>query len=154
MHRILGLFVFAALLLAGCESDPTSPRVEEAVFNPSLKVDIAASTRTITGLYYRDLEMGEGAAAVPGKTVHVHYKGYLVNGTLFDQNLVGQHTPLEFEIGRGGVIPGFDEGVSGMRVGGKRQLIIPPSLGYGNRPIGGIPANSILVFDVHLVAVE
>ena len=91
--------------------------------------------------------MGEGAEAAAGNTAGVSYSGWLSNGALFDQ---GQ---FEFTLGANEVIPGFEQGVTGMKVGGTRLIIIPPELGYGANFIGSIPGGSILVFEVELVTV-
>jgi FKBP-type peptidyl-prolyl cis-trans isomerase len=110
-------------------------------------------TRTRSGLEYWDIKTGDGATAVAGKPVRVHYTGWLTNGTKFDSS-VDRGQPLSFPLGAGRVIKGWDEGVAGMKVGGKRQLRIPPDLGYGPRGAGGvIPPNATLVFDVELVEV-
>jgi FKBP-type peptidyl-prolyl cis-trans isomerase len=105
------------------------------------------------GLEYRDIKNGTGAKAEPGKTVTVHYTGWLVSGEKFDSS-VDRGTPFTFLLGAGQVIPGWDEGVAGMKVGGKRQLRIPPKLGYGARGVGSIPPNSTLIFDVELLGVK
>ena len=109
---------------------------------------------TESGLKYFDYVVGEGDLPVKGKKVTVHYTGWLTNGTQFDSS-VDRKRPFEFTLGAGEVIKGWDEGVASMRVGGKRQLIIPPELGYGNKSVGGglIPANSTLIFDVELLKV-
>lgn len=99
-----------------------------------------------------DIVVGTGAEAVAGKTVSVHYTGVLSDGTKFDSSL-DRGAPFEFSLGAGQVIRGWDIGVAGMKVGGKRQLVIPPSLGYGDRAIGAIPPNSTLIFDVELLNV-
>lgn len=109
-------------------------------------------TVTGTGLYWRDLTVGSGTTATIGRQVGVIYTGWLVNGTQFDSN-VGRAL-LSFRVGLGEVVPGFDEGVRGMAVGGERQLIIPPSLGYGRSGNGPIPPNAILVFRVQLVSAQ
>ena len=97
--------------------------------------------------------MGAGATAVAGKTVKVHYTGWLTNGKKFDSS-VDRGQPFSFSLGGGQVIKGWDEGVAGMKVGGKRQLKIPPDLGYGSRGAGGvIPPNATLIFDVELLDV-
>jgi FKBP-type peptidyl-prolyl cis-trans isomerase len=97
--------------------------------------------------------VGTGETAVPGKSVSVHYTGWLTNEQKFDSS-VDRGQPFEFALGAGQVIQGWDQGVAGMRVGGKRQLRIPPSLGYGSRGAGGvIPPDSTLIFDVELLAV-
>jgi len=99
-----------------------------------------------------DLTVGTGATAVAGDTVTVNYELRLANGTLVDSSYVrGQ--PFPFRLGTGAVIAGFDQGVTGMRVGGKRRLTIPPSLGYGSQPRDQIPANSTLIFEVELLSI-
>jgi len=110
---------------------------------------------TSSGLQYWDLKEGTGAGASAGKSVSVHYTGWLAsNGKKFDSS-VDRGQPLMFQLGAGQVIKGWDEGVSGMKVGGKRQLRIPPELGYGSRGAGGvIPPNATLIFDVELLAVK
>lgn len=136
---------------AACSSESVFiPRIEDTNFAPSLGVDLAASTRTSSGLYYRDIAVGLGAEvpAASGTSVTVAYTGSLRNGEEFDAG------PLTFTTGSGGVIDGFDEGVRGMRIGGRRQLIIPPGLAYGSQPPAGIPVNSILVFVVDLTAIN
>ncbi|MDD5387821.1 MAG: FKBP-type peptidyl-prolyl cis-trans isomerase [Gallionellaceae bacterium] len=105
-------------------------------------------------LIIEDLSVGEGAEAVAGKQVTVHYTGWLTNGGKFDSSL-DRGEPFDFSLGRGQVIRGWDEGVAGMKVGGKRKLTIPPEMGYGARGAGGvIPPNATLVFDVELLAVN
>jgi FKBP-type peptidyl-prolyl cis-trans isomerase len=99
-----------------------------------------------------DIQVGTGAEAVPGKTVSVFYTGKLADGTVFDSN-VGQD-PMSFTVAAGQMIPGFDQGVQGMKVGGKRTITIPPSLGYGAQGQGAIPPNATLIFDVELVDVK
>jgi FKBP-type peptidyl-prolyl cis-trans isomerase len=112
-----------------------------------------AGTTTKSGLQYWDIKVGTGDAAVSGKPVRVHYTGWLTDGKKFDSS-VDHGQPFTFKLGAGEVIPGWDEGVSGMKVGGKRQLKIPASLGYGARGAGGvIPPNATLIFDVELLAV-
>jgi FKBP-type peptidyl-prolyl cis-trans isomerase len=110
-------------------------------------------TTTKSGLQFWDIKMGTGEVAVPGKPVRVHYTGWLTDGKKFDSS-VDHGQPFTFRLGAGEVIRGWDEGVSGMKVGGKRQLKIPASLGYGSRGAGGvIPPNATLIFDVELLAV-
>jgi FKBP-type peptidyl-prolyl cis-trans isomerase FkpA len=100
-----------------------------------------------------DVVVGKGAVAKAGDKVKVQYTGSLTNGTVFDSSRT-RNQPFEFVLGRGRVIKGWDEGVAGMKVGGKRKLTIPPSLGYGARGAGGkIPPNSTLLFDVELVEI-
>lgn len=101
----------------------------------------------------QDITAGTGAEAVDGKTVSVHYTGTLTNGTKFDSS-VDRGQPFDFTLGAGDVIAGWDQGVKGMKVGGKRKLVIPPALGYGDRAAGSIPPNSTLVFEIELLAVQ
>ena len=151
--RLLAL-TLPLLVLADCSKDsPTAPRIEATTFASSLGVNLASSTKTASGLYYRDIAVGSGPTAVAGKSVGVHYTGWLANGTQFDTNATAT-LPLFFTLGIGQVIPGFDEGITGMKVGGERQIIIPPALGYGASGQGTIPGNSVLVFTVDLVFVQ
>lgn len=108
---------------------------------------------TDSGLKYEDLEEGEGAEARSGQRVTVHYTGWLTDGSKFDSSL-DRNQPFAFQLGKGQVIRGWDEGVEGMKVGGRRRLVIPPQLGYGARGAGGvIPPNATLVFEVELLEV-
>jgi FKBP-type peptidyl-prolyl cis-trans isomerase len=137
--------VLALLVTAGCGS-PTPPQAGAT--------SAAAAPAEVTladGLKYTDEQVGTGALAQPGKTAIVHYTGWLMNGTKFDSSL-DRGQPFSFPVGGGQVIKGWDEGVAGMRVGGKRVLIVPPELGYGARGAGGvIPPNATLKFEVQLL---
>lgn len=114
----------------------------------------APTAQAPSELKIEQLKEGTGAEATPGKTVKVHYTGWLLNGEKFDSS-VDRGQPFEFRLGAGQVIQGWDKGVAGMKVGGKRKLIIPPDLAYGERGAGGvIPPNSTLVFEVELLGVE
>jgi len=105
-------------------------------------------------LICEDLTLGEGDEAVAGRTIVVHYTGWLTDGSKFDSSL-DRNDPFSFELGAGMVIRGWDEGFSGMKVGGKRKLTIPPEMGYGAHGAGGvIPPNATLVFEVELLAVK
>ena len=108
---------------------------------------------TESGLQYLDLQAGDGPEAQRGDNVRVHYTGWLEDGTIFDSSRrKGQ--PFAFPLGRGKVIRGWDEGVVGMQIGGKRKLVIPPQLGYGKRGAGGvIPPNAILTFEIELLGI-
>ena len=109
---------------------------------------------TNSGLQFQDLEVGTGAEAKPGDKVSVHYTGWLEDGTKFDSSL-DRNKPFEFQLGTGMVIKGWDEGVVGMKVGGKRVLLIPPDLAYGASGAGGvIPPNATLKFEVELLAIN
>jgi FKBP-type peptidyl-prolyl cis-trans isomerase FkpA len=106
------------------------------------------------GLKFTDDQIGTGTEASAGKTVSVHYTGWLLDGTKFDSSK-DRNQPFSFPLGRGQVIKGWDEGVAGMKVGGKRTLVIPPDLGYGARGAGGvIPPNATLKFEVELLDVR
>ncbi len=119
---------------------------EQAGSNPEVTTE--------SGLKYVDVVVGTGREAVSGNLVTVHYTGWLTNGTKFDSS-VDRRDPFSFPIGSGKVIKGWDEGVAGMKIGGKRKLTIPPQLGYGSRGAGGvIPPNATLVFDVELLEVK
>jgi FKBP-type peptidyl-prolyl cis-trans isomerase len=126
--------LFLVLGLAACGSDsPTAVR------------DSGVVEKT-------DLVVGIGAEAVNGDTLTVHYTGWLADGTKFDSSY-DRGTPFVFRVGTGAVIAGWDQGIPGMKVGGKRRLIIPPSLGYGSTAYGPIPANSTLKFEVELLSI-
>ena len=134
--------VLASLLLVACSGGNKMPDVgDEEVTTPS-------------GLTYVDIQVGSGDPPQPGQTVVVHYTGYLEeDGSKFASSLdAGQ--PLEFPVGVGAVIPGWDEGVSTMKVGGERRLIIPPALAYGERGGETIPPNATIILDVELVEIR
>jgi hypothetical protein len=141
LARSLALgFVLMLGFAAGADSGGPSPTTGKPVTTPS-------------GLQYWDLKVGTGEVAASGDIVRVHYTGWLTDGTKFDSSY-DRKEPLRFWLGKGAVIKGWDEGVVGMRQGGKRQLRIPAKLGYGDKPAGHIPPNSDLIFDVELVGVS
>jgi FKBP-type peptidyl-prolyl cis-trans isomerase len=114
--------------------------------------DDGTTTPTTGGtLEIVDLTVGTGATAASGNTVSVHYVGGFTNGQVFDSSYGGN--PFTFRLGAGQVIPGFEQGIVGMKVGGKRRLTIPPSLAYGSQGQQGIPPNSTLIFEVELMSV-
>jgi FKBP-type peptidyl-prolyl cis-trans isomerase len=125
-----------------------------ASFSATLGVDTAAMTKTPSGLRYQDLAKGEGREAASGGTASVHYTGWLTNGEKFDSSR-DRNQPFSFTLGAGQVIAGWDEGVAGMKVGGRRKLVIPASLGYGTAGAPpDIPPGATLVFDVELLDVR
>ena len=105
-------------------------------------------------LIIEDLKVGEGNAVAQYNIVTVNYTGWLTDGTKFDSSLNPGRTPFRFTVGGGQVIKGWDEGLIGMKVGGKRKLTIPPSMGYGSQDMGDIPPNSTLVFEIDLLIIE
>lgn len=125
--------------------------IESTTFAPSLGVNLAASTRTPTGLYIRDISQGTGATLASGQTVGMRYVGTFADGKVFDSNPAPKPA-FSFRLGGGQVIKGWDEGLVGMRVGGKRQLVIPATLAYGPNDYGPIPGNSVLVFTVEALS--
>jgi FKBP-type peptidyl-prolyl cis-trans isomerase len=123
-------------------------------FDTSVSATATTSTAPAptTGLVVQDETMGTGETAQPGMVVTVDYTGKLQDGSVFDSSI--GRAPISFMLGSGQVIPGWDQGIQGMKVGGKRLLIIPPQLGYGAQQYGPIPANSTLVFEVQLISVQ
>lgn len=152
-HLIGGVTLLAMVGCGGGDADsagnadPMPPAPETAP-----EVDLPAMTQSASGLYLLDLDVGEGEEAVPQQTVTVHYTGWFLDGEKFDSS-VDRGETYSFRLGAGGVIAGWDEGVAGMRIGGKRRLVIPPELAYGAAGRSGIPPNSTLVFDVELFGV-
>jgi peptidylprolyl isomerase len=130
-----------------------APEIAKTTFAPSLGVDLAAMRQTPRGAWFRDLTVGTGVEVASGAQVAIHYVGTLPDGKQFDANGPADQ-PFVFRVNAGEVVPGFDEGVLGMKPGGRRQVIIPPALGYGSRDNGPIPGNSILVFTIDLVSVQ
>ncbi|AHG88050.1 peptidylprolyl isomerase FKBP-type [Gemmatirosa kalamazoonensis] len=127
---------------------PGNPDPTQNTYAPQLGVALPAFYKTQRGTYYQDVAVGTGIASIPGRKVKVRYTGWLPNGTKFDAG------EIDFTPGAGEVIVGWDDGIVGMKVGGKRKLVIPASLGYGAQGAPpDIPPNSVLVFDVELLSV-
>ena len=150
------IIVAAAVLSAMCAMPVMAAQDQNGAKDKAVSKEKVAAAKTVTtasGLKYVDVKVGSGASPVKGKQVKVHYTGTLENGKKFDSSL-DRNEPFTFVIGVGQVIPGWDEGVMSMKVGGKRKLIIPSKLGYGAAGAGGvIPPNATLLFDVELLDV-
>jgi FKBP-type peptidyl-prolyl cis-trans isomerase FkpA len=150
MHRFL---ILACLLAAGCavpaESGSLAP--ESITFAPALQVDLASMQRTSAGVYYRDLVTGDGPQVRRGHHVTLHFAGFLPDGTQIDA-VAPPSAPVEFDLGSGTVIRGWESGIVGMRAGGQRQLVVPAAQAYGGRRVGLVPPNSNLVFIIKLVS--
>jgi FKBP-type peptidyl-prolyl cis-trans isomerase len=155
-HALLVPVLGAAALLTACGTDSTAPNIPSnpavETYASALGVNIANMTKRNDNLFVQDLVVGTGAEAIAGRTIRVTYSGFLINGNRFDTNVGG--APFSFALGAGMVIQGWDQGVAGMKVGGKRKLVIGSSLGYGNQGSGPIPPNATLVFDVELLSVQ
>jgi FKBP-type peptidyl-prolyl cis-trans isomerase len=157
--------LFAAVILLGTAgfaqtaakkpATTTAKKPAAARANPNGPSKVTGTpVTTASGLQYWNIKLGTGGLAIPGKKVKVQYTGWLTTGKKFDSS-VGTGHSFEFILGNGQVIKGWDEGVAGMKVGGKRQLRIPPQLAYGEKGFpGAIPPNATLIFDVELVGAE
>jgi FKBP-type peptidyl-prolyl cis-trans isomerase len=145
------VFLTPLVLAAACK--PSSGDKPHG-FAAALEVDTTTMAKAPAGFWYTDVAVGQGEEAVPGRTVRVHYTGWLPDGTKFDSSR-DRGEPFAFTLGSGQVIAGWDEGVKGMKVGGRRKLVLPPQLAYGD---GGappaIPPGATLVFDVEVLKVE
>jgi FKBP-type peptidyl-prolyl cis-trans isomerase len=152
---LLPLAFTACLSGSDYNSSITAPSVpiEQTTFASALNVDLSQSTKTASGMYIRDLTVGTDPVATSTSTVSTYYEGFLATGYRFGYNL-SPSDPYVVKIGAKEVIPGWEEGLVGMKVGGKRQLVIPPELAYGPYGSGPIPSNAVIVFNVEVVAVE
>ena len=150
------LTIAAALIvpiaIVGAQSRPNvDPPLDTVQFAPELEVDLAGSKRVTRGLFAHDMIVGAGRTANRGDAITVRYVGRLADGRSFT---APDEPPATFKLGSGEVIAGWERGLSGMRVGGRRQLVIAPNLGYGKKGSGPIPANAVLVFEIELLAVR
>ena len=138
--------------LAGCASGPPigpAPDPQELTYAESLHVDFSRMEETPSGLWIEDITPGVGSTANRGDHIWIHYVGFLPDGTRIDSSLGGD--PYEFELGSDQVIRGWNEGVLGMKVGGRRRFVIRPGLAYGRSGRGGVPPQAVLVFEIQLV---
>lgn len=153
MKRLFPLLSACLLLaLSACEERvPDSGDPAKVTFAPALGVDLAAMNRSESGLYTQDQVVGTGIEVTTGRYVEVHYTGWLANGVQFDTSR-DTNQPFEFRVGYDSVIQGWQEGLLGMKVGGKRRLVIPSDLGYGREgSYPAIPPDAVLVFDVEVL---
>ena len=153
----LGFFAFGTPILSSLGGmENTAVETVATTTSSELPMDLsfAPGESLPTDLVITDVVAGSGPEAVPGQMVTVHYVGALPDGTVFDAS-TNRGEPFTFQLGAGQVIRGWDEGVAGMKVVGRRRLVIPPDMAYGNQAVGGvIPANATLLFEVELLAVQ
>ncbi len=154
----LGLALVAATLSLSAQEKAAPKAAEKKAEKPAADKKESKLTKTPSGLEYEDVKVGTGAEPKSGQTCSVHYTGWLwvngAKGTKFDSS-VDRGQPFQFPVGQGRVIRGWDEGVLTMKIGGKRNLVIPPGLGYGAQGAGGvIPPNATLFFEVELLGVK
>jgi len=148
------LFAAVCVFAASCDTAPEPPVPSDPDNIPKPRVvSQDAFKESPTGLKWYDFTAGAGDLTDTGDILHVHYHGWLTDSTMFDSSYLRQE-PYIFTLGAGQVIAGWDEGLLNMRIGGERQLIVPPDLAYGASARGPIPANSTLIFEVELIAVE
>lgn len=149
MHPLALIALLALLAACGSRGDAPAPG-----FSAELGVDTTRMTRAPAGFWYTDVAVGQGPEAVVGRTVTVHYTGWLPNGKKFDSSR-DRGEPFAFTLGAGQVITGWDEGVKGMKPGGRRKLVLPPGMAYGEAGAPpDIPPGATLVFDVEVLKVE
>ena len=141
------------LALVACGGRPAAeaPAPSSSTVLTAAPIDSSMMLRTASGLQFRDLVVGTGPIVTAGQFISVYYIGQLLNGRQFDATIPPAE-PIRFQVGIRRVIRGWDEGLVGMRVGGRRQLIVPPALGYGSRGTGPIPPGSTLVFTIEVVS--
>ncbi len=158
---VVSVFFFFPNYVPGMSAQSVQSPITQMQTNPTDQSAPANAQGQATSLSIQDVQVGTGAEAKPGDIVQVQYIGKLTDGTIFDQSSAHKDVMpgcpkagmFCFTLGGGQVIPGWDQGLVGMKVGGERTLVIPPSLGYGARQMGPIPANSTLLFDVKLLGI-
>jgi len=148
-----GPLCLVPVLLCGCETTVTGPElppfqvIEETTFAAGLEIDLTQFTRLETGVYIQDVVVGTGSVLEAGTSANLEYTGWLSDGTEFDSGTFG------FTVGSLETIPGFEQGMLGMKAGGTRRIIIPPDLAYGQRGSGPVPGGAIVIFRVKLLEV-
>jgi FKBP-type peptidyl-prolyl cis-trans isomerase len=153
--RVASTLLLLALAACGGDNSPTAVDQDPktVTYATALGVNLAQMTEKVPGLFVQDLAVGAGLTSSNGRNLTMHYTGWLANGSKFDSSR-DANRPFDFTLGAGMVIRGWDIGVEGMRVGGRRRLVIAPALGYGASGSGPIPGGAVLVFDVELLAVR
>jgi FKBP-type peptidyl-prolyl cis-trans isomerase FkpA len=154
VYRAVSASLFVGLA-TGClgttdPGPPSNPATE--TYAPSLGIDISQMTKLSPDLYIKDITVGTGTVVAAGSKIQVTYTGYFVDGTTFDSNVGG--TPYPVTLGQGAVIDGWEQGIPGMKVGGKRRLVVGSALAYGSSGYYAIPPNTTLVFDVTIVSAQ
>ncbi len=150
-HLALGLLV-AVAACAGSPWEGTTRDPAVISFAPELEVDLSAMTRTPSGLYYQDLSEGVGVVARSNSLVTIHYVTWLSDGTVMDSSIGGE--PFTFRLGATEVIRGWNQNIPGMKVGGRRKMVVRPGLAYGSRGTARVPQDATLVFEIQLVDVR
>ncbi len=152
----IAVIIVAVVIIVGLLWPADKSQINQKIDAGNTQMDSTTSAKVATDsgkLQIEDIKVGTGSAVTSGDTVVIHYKGTLTDGTKFDSSY-DRGQPFETRIGVGTVIEGWDMGVPGMKVGGKRRLVIPPALGYGDADMGTIPPNSTLIFEVELVDIK
>jgi FKBP-type peptidyl-prolyl cis-trans isomerase FkpA len=155
--RLIPVLLLASSMLVACDSPLDPYRFEDTErisYSPALGIDLASMTRTPSGIFYQDIRVGSGEPPANGRTIAVHYTGWLPDGTRFDTSR--GRGPIVYPHGTGYVIEGWDQTLATMRVGGLRKVVLPPALGYGSFPPAGsvIPPNATLVFEIELMEIR
>jgi FKBP-type peptidyl-prolyl cis-trans isomerase FkpA len=155
LSRRIAVVVVSGLLTGCATGSGSGPAagIESTEFAPALGIELELMTRLSSGLYLRDVVEGSGSPARAGQRVALRYITWLPDGRQLDDN-VGDPGPLEFQLGRGVVIRGWEQGIAGMRPGGQRMLVVPPALAYGRSGRGAVPPDAVLVFLIELLGVR
>jgi len=150
MMKFFSIVAACMLLFASCSKKSSQADTDDQIIQSYLTSRSLTATKDASGLYYMTTLAGTGVSPTAASTVEVKYKGYLVNGTVFDQTATGKTASFPLS----GLIKGWEIGIPLMKVGGKATFLIPSALGYGSSAVGTIPANSVLIFEIELVSVK